>query len=290
MKFSRCVFYHLSRNQECIPCISSSSGGRYRRTFDEPGRQQNSFRGPARVLNQGQEDFDCFPANLFNRLAQRGQGRDRESANVVPGKTDDRNLFRDLDLVFGQGGQRANGAITLFSGKKEPVRLFAEGSPRGNFTLLLKFGDGSGATMHHTMVGNFDYPKELFEATRNNITVAMEQHLEVRQLGLTDEPVLQTFPYAAGGEWAGKEGITGYLLAVDREQKKARAEGRPPRHLSVDKGHYRHLDRFLDCIEGKGPNPCDVESAVPVNRLALKCLESAASGLPIALGPEVLEV
>ena len=41
-----------------------------------------------------------------------------------------------------------------------------------------------------------------------------------------------------------------------------------------------------DSIEGKGENPCDVESAVPVNRIAIKFLESARLGMPVAVGPE----
>ena len=183
--------------------------------------------------------------------------------------------FIDLSLWFNEG---------------YPVRLFAEGAPHGNFTLILKFNDGSITTMQHTRIGNFDYPKELFEATTRYITVAMDQHIEVRQMGIADEPALQTFPYAEDCGWAEKEGMTGYMFSLTEERKRALSEGRPPRWINVNKGHYQHLDRFLDCIEGKAPNPCGVESAVPVNRLALKFLESAASGLPIALGPEVLEV
>jgi len=180
--------------------------------------------------------------------------------------------------------------LALWFNRGRPVRLFAEGSPRGNFTLILKFSDGSITTLQHTMVGNFDYPKELFEVTVNNITVAMDQHIEVRQIGIADEPVLQTFPYAEDCGWVKKEGMTGYMMSLIGEKEQALSEGRPPRWINVNKGHYQHLDRFLDCIERKGPNPCDVESAVPVNRLALKFLESAASGLPIALGPKILKI
>lgn len=173
--------------------------------------------------------------------------------------------------------------LALWFNQSHPVRLFAEGSPQGNFTLLLKFNDGSITTMQHTRVGNFDYPKELFEATTHNITIAMDQHIEVRQIGMADEPVLKKFPYADGCGWAEKEGMTGYMVSVAEEQKRALSEGRSPRWLNVNKGHYEHLDRFLTHIEGKGPNPCDVESAVPVNQLAMKFLESAVSGLPLAV-------
>ena len=176
--------------------------------------------------------------------------------------------------------------LALWLNDAYPVRLFAEGSRRGNFTLILTFGDGSITTLQHTMVGNFDYPKELIEATLHNTTVAMDQHIEVRQLGMPDEPVLQTFPYAQGCEWAEELGMTGYMHSVAREQRRALKSGEPARFLNVDKGHYDHLDRFLDHIEGRGENPCDVESAVPVNRIAIKFLESARLGIPVAVVPE----
>ena len=70
------------------------------------------------------------------------------------------------------------------------------------------------------------------------------------------------------------------------EQSRVAKEGRAARWINVNKGHVEHLDRFLDHLEGKGPNPCDVESAVAVNRIALKCLDSARLGLPVAVNPE----
>jgi predicted dehydrogenase len=80
--------------------------------------------------------------------------------------------------------------------------------------------------------------------------------------------------------------MTGYLQELAAEQKRARKAGKPARWLNVDKGHAQHLDRFLDHLEGRGDNPCGVESAVAVNRLALKCIESARLGLPVAVNPE----
>lgn len=176
--------------------------------------------------------------------------------------------------------------LALWFNDAHSVRVFAEGSCRGNFTLVMRFDDGSITTLQHTMVGNFDYPKELFEATVNNITLAMDQHIEVRQIGMPDEPYLQTFPFAADSDWATEPGMTGYMNALHAEHMSALSEGRPHRWLNVNKGHYQHLDRFLDHIERTGENPCDVESAVPVNRIAAKFLESARLGLPVAIGPE----
>lgn len=176
--------------------------------------------------------------------------------------------------------------LSLWLARTHPVRVFTEGSPRGNFTLIMRFADGSITTLQHTMVGHFDYPKELFEVTVNNITVAMDQHVEVRQCGMTDEAALKTFPYAESGSWAKKKGMTGFMQSIEAERQKAEDDNRAPRMLNVNKGHAIHLDRFLDHIEGKGQNPCDVESAVPVNRIAMKMLESARLGMPLVVNPE----
>lgn len=176
--------------------------------------------------------------------------------------------------------------VALWLNDAHPVRAFAEGSPRGNFSIILRFGDNSITTMQHSMVGHFDYPKELFEGTRRNVTVAMDQHMEVRQVGLADEPLQRFFPYYADSQWARKQGMTGYLQELEVEQKRAAKEGRKARWINVNKGHAEHLDRFLDHLEGKGANPCDVDSAVVVNRIALKLLESARLGLPVAIHPE----
>lgn len=176
--------------------------------------------------------------------------------------------------------------LALWLTPARPVRVVGEGSIRGNFTLIYRFDDGSLATLQHSLAGHFDYPKELLEANRSHITVAMDQHIEVRQCGLADEASVTTFPWADDSPWAKRSGLGGYFAEVDEERKRARAEGRDPRWLNVVKGHGAHLDRFFTHVEGRGENPCPVESAVAVNRMALKSLEAVRRGLPVAIGPE----
>lgn len=152
--------------------------------------------------------------------------------------------------------------------------------------MVLTFADGSIATFHHTFVGNFDYPKELIEVTLNQVTVAMDHHLEIRQCGLLDEPIRKVFPFESAPNQREGLGSSGYFEALEKERLTILKEGRDARWLNVIKGHARHLDLFALHLEGKGPNPCDVESSVPVNRLALKFLESVRAGSPIKIGPE----
>ena len=167
-----------------------------------------------------------------------------------------------------------------------PVRVFAEGSARGNFTLLMKFADGSLATIQHTMVGHFDYPKELIEVSVNNVTLAMDHHVELRQRGLSDETFRQTYAFKTpdGSDELG--GIEGFHAAVTRAFERAERTGASPTFISPDKGHAAHLDRFLDCIEGKAENPCDVADAVAVTRVTLKLLESIRLEQSVVIEPE----
>jgi hypothetical protein len=176
--------------------------------------------------------------------------------------------------------------LGLWLNPSPPVKLFGEGSCRGNFTMVLRHMDGSITTLQHSLVGAFDYPKELFEASVNYITVAMDQHMEVRQAGMPDEAALKTFPHYYGDKEAPRPGMTGYMEILGQEMKRFAETGEPIRRQDVNKGHYVQLDQFLDCTVGEAANPCDVDSAVIVNRLALKFLESTRLGLPVAVGPE----
>jgi predicted dehydrogenase len=174
--------------------------------------------------------------------------------------------------------------LALWLNPTPPVEVYASGSPRGNFTEIILFQDGSQATLHHSMVGNFDYPKELFEASLRNVTVALDHHAEVRQRGLRDEPFRRCFIPGAGGSAA--EGIEAFHRAVDEAyaaMDRGQACGMPS---CIDKGHRAHLERFARHVRGEGENPCPVDSAIVVTNVALKLLESCRLGWPVKIGPE----
>jgi len=163
------------------------------------------------------------------------------------------------------------------------VRVFVEGSARGNFALTMRFADGSLATIQQTVCGHFDYPKELIEVTANHVTLAMEHHIELRQRGLEGEPFRRTYPFKSLDGRKETGGIEAFHQAVTETFENARRTGSPPMFISPDKGHAAHLDCFLDCIEGHGENPCDVVDAVRVTRIALKLLESVRTGQPMPI-------
>lgn len=180
--------------------------------------------------------------------------------------------------------------VALWLTAAPPVRVFAEGSAQGNFALVIRCADGSLTTIQHTMIGHFDYPKELIEVTANHVTLAMEHHVELRQRGLPDEPFRRTYPFSTPAGAVNLEGIQGFYSAVTGALEQARRTGGAPAFISPDKGHASHLDRFLDCVEGKGPNPCDVADAVIVTRVTLKLLESIRLGQPLGIEREWLSV
>jgi predicted dehydrogenase len=100
-----------------------------------------------------------------------------------------------------------------------PVEVYSCGSPRGNFVQIIRFADGSLANLLHSMVGNFDYPKERYEATARNVTISLDHYLELRQRGLDSEPQCQYFPLEQGGELTDKPGIEGFFEATDKLQE-----------------------------------------------------------------------
>jgi predicted dehydrogenase len=225
-----------------------------------------------------------------DRSGTRGRLPEEDALQLLIRVNDDIRSWKDWifwdeeGILFGEMVHFID--LAMWFNHAHPVRAFVEGSPRGNFTIVLRFSDGSITTMQHSMVGNFDYPKELVEATLRNITIAMDQHIEIRQCGLAGEPNQTLFPYAQESSWATSLGMTGYMAELAAEQKRAAKSGEPARWLTVNKGHAEHLDRFLTHLESRGNNPCDVEDAVSVNRVALKLLESARLGMPVAVNPE----
>ena len=173
--------------------------------------------------------------------------------------------------------------LALWMMPAPPIQVYACGSPRGNFTQIIQFRDNSIATLLENVVGNFDYPKELFEFTARNVTVCCEHHLEVRQRGLDSEPFRTSYKLASGGDLArDKMGIDAFHQACD-ELHKLRAAGKdlPIACVGPNKGHKEHLERFARHTQGEDENPCPVQSAIVVTRVALKLLESARTGMPV---------
>ena len=174
--------------------------------------------------------------------------------------------------------------IALWINVSNPIEVYACGSNRGNFAEIIRFEDGSLATLQHTMVGNFDYPKELFEITLRNVSICLDHHLEVRQRGLDSEALRTCFPLQSGGEFTDKQGIEAFFDACDAFQELRNADkALPALHAAPEKGHNSHLHRFAAHVRGEGENPCPLQSAIQVTDVALRLLESVRTGKPVRL-------
>ncbi len=179
--------------------------------------------------------------------------------------------------------------LALWLNDSAPSKVYASGSNRGNFTEIISFEDGSQTTLMHSMVGNFDYPKELIEVGLRNVTICLDHHMEVRQRGLDSEPFRTSFPLGSGAEVTDKIGLESFYEAGDRFQEIRRQGGELPAMSAFpEKGHNSHLHRFAAHLRGDGENPCPLESAIEVTNIALRLLESVRSGQPIKLQPEDL--
>jgi len=171
-----------------------------------------------------------------------------------------------------------------------PVEVYACGSPRGNFTEILKYADGSQTTLMHSMVGNFDYPKELFEASALHVSVCLDHYVEIRQRGLESEPGTQYFPLQVGMELTDKQGMPAFWEACDKLQELRGSGGELPiPNVSPNKGHREHLESFGRHVRGDGPNPCPARDTAAVTNVTMKLVQSAREGRPLPVLPEDID-
>jgi predicted dehydrogenase len=172
---------------------------------------------------------------------------------------------------------------------REPRRVFAMGSTRLNFTILVEYDDGSIATLTDSGAGTLDYPKELVEITHRGAMIAIDHCLEIRTAGIEGEPFRRTFPSLDTRVKTDKAGIEYFYEAAQQTIAERLRTGDHEIFLGFpDKGHYAHFDRFAACIRGEGETPCDAESAAQATVLTLKALESCRLGMPVRVGPEEL--
>ena len=54
----------------------------------------------------------------------------------------------------------------------------------------------------------------------------------------------------------------------------------------VNKGHYKMLDRFVDCILLDAPSPCNELDGARATLVTLKAVESVRLGLPVKISQD----
>jgi predicted dehydrogenase len=225
------------------------------------------------------------PASMDRTEGQHPRVREERQAQLLLRVNDDSRSWKDwvfedeMGIIFVEMVHFADLALWFMG--REPVEVTAVGSHVGNVASMIRFADDSLATLSHTMVGNFEYPKELYEGTVRNVTVAMDHHLEVRQCGLEGEAFRTFFPPNGAPEAVDRQGIEAYYEAIERFEMSGPEPGEHPATPPVDKGHLEHLRRFAQHIQGRGENPCPAEGAGHSTRVALRMREAAASRKPV---------
>jgi predicted dehydrogenase/threonine dehydrogenase-like Zn-dependent dehydrogenase len=213
----------------------------------------DAWRSSARVLQVG---FNRRFAPSFQRLKAGFAGRRpplvmayRVNAGSVPASS--------WVVDPQQGGGRLVGEVchmldTLVDLAGAPiVSVFAQpmpGSP-DDVVLSLAFEDGSIGTVVYASGGDRSMPKEYLEVLGGARSAVLDDFRTVRL-------------YASGSV--------------------ANVGGRLARQ---DKGHAAELAAFVDAVRSGGPSPLDPEIAAHVTRATFAAVESARTGLPVAVSP-----
>jgi len=110
-------------------------------------------------------------------------------------------------------------------------------SSRDNFTALIKFCDGSIATLTYTALGNSKYPKELMEIYVDGMVIQLDDYKSMKILGKKTKKINSSLP---------------------------------------EKGHFQEVESFANAIINKGEWPIPLWQQVQAMQIALdvdKCLK-----------------
>lgn len=233
---------------------------------------------------------------LDRNSGQREPLPEEQQANMLIRINDD--ILSWKPWVF--GGQTADYGPMLFEMThftdlacwfmgRRPASVTALGQQRLNQTVVIRFDDGSLATIVMNGVGTFSYPKELYELYANGTAVVIDHLLEVRTGGLPGYASRKTFslkndPHPELGD----DGAASWLQRREAAEKDAEEHQQDPEYVlartpSPDKGHQQHLAAFLEAAAGRGPTPCPVSDAILATELAFAAIASLDRGQTVDL-------
>ena len=171
----------------------------------------------------------------------------------------------------------------------EPVEIFATGPIETDNVVILKFADGSLATVLCGGKGGLFYPKELLEMFAGHTTVAVDQFYELRADG-PDGTLRRTFPLdpKSGGAPA-EDNMTAYYEASfaqrpDRDETDI-AVCNALHQLRVDKGHVQAITAFAEAIANGTPYAVNAIDGARATVCALKGYESIRTNRPVVISP-----
>jgi predicted dehydrogenase len=170
---------------------------------------------------------------------------------------------------------------------QEPIEVSALETGMLNEAVIVRYKNGSLATIVIGSNGTLGYCKELYEFMGNGAYLAVDHMLEVRTAGIEGAPAKIVYPMLQDRHPnVGTEGgVAGWLAKKRAACDEAAASNDPLLQFTAepDKGHAHALDRFVDQILGKGPEVCGVDAAVTATRVAFAAIRSVREKRSVSL-------
>ena len=169
----------------------------------------------------------------------------------------------------------------------QPLEVTAVATGMLNESVIVRYQSGALATIVLANNGTFGYGKELYEFMGNGGYLAVDHMLEIRTAGMENAPDRLTFPMIQDRHpQLGLEGgISGWLEKKRAACHEAALAHNPELQFTAepDKGHAHALDRFVDEIQGRGPEVCGVDAAVLATEVAFAAIRSAEERRTVTL-------
>ena len=148
-------------------------------------------------------------------------------------------------------------------------------------SINIEFEDGSLGVVVSTVNGSLGYPKELIELYYGGAAIAVDHCVELRVVGIDDEPFRRTYPLTSDPypQLHTDGGIEDYYrktIAMHQEIAQGKKNPCPPPW--PDKGHSAMLDDFIMEVLAGRKGPCPIEDAVMSTELIFKAVKSAQNG------------
>ena len=168
--------------------------------------------------------------------------------------------------------------------ESEPVRIYAQGVPEYDDSVMITYADGTVATFILSRNGGHCYPKEAMEIYTGRSTIVMDQFCELRADVFPDRFVRKYFPFP-DDEVDEVPGVVGQDGGIELHYQKSailrKNNAYWDQRLQPDKGHYEALDRFADAVLNDTPSPCDEIDGARATCMALKAQESIRRNQPV---------
>ncbi len=219
----------------------------------------------------------------------------KDSANIIYRIVDDHRIRPHyiFDMDDGGGHLLAEGChifdLLAWFLDAEPVEIYATGPLETDNVLIIKYSDGSIATLVCGGKGGICYPKECMEVFCDNRTLTVDTFYEMRFDG-PGENFIKTFPLAVKNRTEFAEDTMtefyrkSFAARPDYDITGPHAANSLPTP-AVDKGHSQAIAAFADAIVKGEKYSINAIDGARATVCALKGYESIKANLPVKISP-----